>query len=285
MLESMTFRTMALVGLLGLGSSACFGQFETSEVLGTVTDTSQKPVARALVTLLNQDTGIAAKTTTDDSGSYDFFNVRVGRYTITVELAGFSKVSEQASVIETDTSEHSQVIGTQAIVELPLNGRHYASLALLATNVHVSPIGHFVFAQRHAARRRLQRQRHAQHLQQLPDGRRGQQLLRHQQPELFEPGGAALARRVGRVPRHHQQLQRGVRTRRRRRRQRGDAVGNQRQFHGTAYEFLRNTDLNAIGYIFGARPPNFVKPTLHRNQFGVTIGGPSSRTSCSSSGL
>ena len=40
------------------------------------------------------------------------------------------------------------------------------------------------------------------------------------------------------------------------------------------YEFLRNTDLNAIGYIFGARPATFVKPTLHRNQFGVTIGGP-----------
>ena len=41
-----------------------------------------------------------------------------------------------------------------------------------------------------------------------------------------------------------------------------------------AYEFLRNTDLNAIGYVFGARPATFQKPTLHRNQFGVTIGGP-----------
>ena len=46
------------------------------------------------------------------------------------------------------------------------------------------------------------------------------------------------------------------------------------QIHGTAYEFLRNTDLNAIGYIFGARPSTFVKPTFHRNQFGATIGGP-----------
>ena len=46
------------------------------------------------------------------------------------------------------------------------------------------------------------------------------------------------------------------------------------QFHGTAYEFLRNTDLNAIGYIFGVRPATFQKPTLHRNQFGATIGGP-----------
>ena len=46
------------------------------------------------------------------------------------------------------------------------------------------------------------------------------------------------------------------------------------QFHGTAYDFLRNTDLNAIGYIFGQRPATFQKPTLHRNQFGATVGGP-----------
>ena len=46
------------------------------------------------------------------------------------------------------------------------------------------------------------------------------------------------------------------------------------QFHGTAYDFLRNTKLNAIGYIFGQRPATFEKPTLQRNQFGGTIGGP-----------
>ena len=44
------------------------------------------------------------------------------------------------------------------------------------------------------------------------------------------------------------------------------------QFHGTAYEFLRNTDLNATGFLFS--PAVFVKPTLQRNQFGATIGGP-----------
>jgi hypothetical protein len=43
-------------------------------------------------------------------------------------------------------------------------------------------------------------------------------------------------------------------------------------FHGTAYEFLRNTDLNATGFLFS--PAVFVKPTLQRNQFGATIGGP-----------
>ena len=60
--------------------------------------------------------------------------LQVGSVTETVTVNG------TASVVETDTSEHSQVINTQEMVELPLNGRQYSSLALLATNVHVSPI-------------------------------------------------------------------------------------------------------------------------------------------------
>jgi hypothetical protein len=44
------------------------------------------------------------------------------------------------------------------------------------------------------------------------------------------------------------------------------------QFHGSVYEFVRNTSLNATGFLFS--PAVFVKPTLHRNQFGATIGGP-----------
>ncbi len=44
------------------------------------------------------------------------------------------------------------------------------------------------------------------------------------------------------------------------------------QFHGTAYEYLRNTSLNATGFLFS--PAVFVKPTLQRNQFGATIGAP-----------
>jgi hypothetical protein len=43
------------------------------------------------------------------------------------------------------------------------------------------------------------------------------------------------------------------------------------QFHGTLYEFLRNTDLNAVGYF---KPAGGVKPPLVRNQFGGTVGGP-----------
>ncbi len=43
------------------------------------------------------------------------------------------------------------------------------------------------------------------------------------------------------------------------------------QFHGTAWEFNRNTALNAIGFF---KPSSGVKPTMNRNQFGGVFGGP-----------
>src|SRR5271166_5769242 len=76
-----------------LFTTTLFAQFDTSEVLGTVRDPSGSPVPRATVTLSNQDTGVEVKTSTNDAGEYDFFNARVGRYTVTVEATGFSKAT------------------------------------------------------------------------------------------------------------------------------------------------------------------------------------------------
>lgn len=286
-----------------LAAASMFGQFETSEVLGTVHDGSQKAVANATVTLTNQDTGIAAKTNTDELGNYDFFNVKVGRYTITIEMTGFSKFSSadiavnvnarqrvdatlqvgvvtetvnvngQASVVETDTSEHSQVIGTQAIVELPLNGRTYSSLALLATNVHISPaavsFGPTGTPREGAFNVNGMRSTYNNFLMDGVDNNSYGPSNQNYSSQVVQPSPDALAEfrvitsnfsaEYGRV---------------------GGGVVNAvlrsgtNHIHGTAYEFLRNTDLNAIGYVFGARPATFVQPTFHRNQFGVTIGGP-----------
>ena len=111
-------------------------------------------------------------TSTDENGNFDFFNVKVGRYNLVVEHTGFSKatasdvvvnvgarqrvdfamqvgavtetveVSGTATALQTDSSEHGQVINSQAVVELPLlnAARNYSDLALLATNVHRSPL-------------------------------------------------------------------------------------------------------------------------------------------------
>jgi len=68
-----------------------YGQFESAEVLGTVHNTSDAMVSGATVTLTNLETGIQAQATTDSSGDYDFFNVKVCRYSLSVEKTGFTK--------------------------------------------------------------------------------------------------------------------------------------------------------------------------------------------------
>jgi hypothetical protein len=155
---------------MSMPAKSLFAQFETAEVLGTVRDSSGALVPGASVTLINVDTGIQSATITDEVGNYDFFSVKVGRYSISVEAGGFSKASvsdisanvnarqrvdvtlqvgqvsetvevvDAPAVLETDSSEHGQVIPLQAVSELPLNGRNYADLALLSTNTIKSPI-------------------------------------------------------------------------------------------------------------------------------------------------
>ena len=283
-------------------SSALFAQFDTAEVLGSVKDPGGNGVPKATVTLLNQGTSVESKATTDETGSYDLFNVKVGRYTVTVEATGFSKASATdidvqvgarqrvdlnlqignvsqsvdvtgaASLVETDNSQHGQVIGTAAIVELPLNGRHYADLALLATNVHVSPIA-ISFSPSDTPREGAfnvngMRSTYNNFLLDGLDNNSYGTSNQNYSSQVVQPSPDAVAEfavitsnfsaEYGRV---------------------GGGIVNAalrsgtNSFHGTLYEFLRNTDLNATGYVFGA-PTVFLKPPLHRNQFGVTIGGP-----------
>ena len=157
-----------LVSLLAVSSLRA--QLDTSEVLGTVHDASGGPVPSASVTLSNVDTGTEVKTTTNSAGEYNFFSVKIGRYTVTVEATGFSKatsnnievavgarqrvdmslqvgvvtesvqVNAAASALQTDSSQQSQVISSLAATELPLNGRDYADLALLSSNAIKSPM-------------------------------------------------------------------------------------------------------------------------------------------------
>jgi hypothetical protein len=292
-------RARTLLALACLFASGVGAQFDTAEVLGTVKDASGGDLRNAAVTLSNEDTGIVVKTSTDESGNYDFFNVKVGRYTITAELSGFNKfstsgvgvnvgarqrvdiilqigavtqsveVSGVAQVLQTDSSEHGQVINTQQIVELPLNGRNFSDLALLATNVHRSPLATAATPREGAFNANGLRSTYNNFLLDGLDNNAYSTSNQGFSNQVATPSPDAIVEfsvvtsnfsaEYGRV---------------------GGAVVNAvtrsgtNQFHGTAYDFLRNTKLNAIGYIFGQRPSTFQKPTLQRNQFGGTIGGP-----------
>lgn len=290
-------KAVLVFALVLVAATPVLAQFETAEVLGTVRDNSGSVIVNAAVTLINQDTGIQAKMTTDANGNYDFFNVKVGRYTVTAEAPGFSKFSTSdivvnvnarqrvditmqvgvvtevievkgaAATLQTDSSEHGQVIGTQQIVELPLNGRNYSDLALLTTNVHKSPIAMTTNTPREGAINvNGMRSTYNNFLLDGMDNNAYSTSNQGFSNQIARPSPDAVAEfkvitsnfsaEYGRV---------------------GGAVVNvvmrsgTNQLHGTVYEFLRNTSLNAVGFF---KPSTGVKPTLHRNQFGATIGGP-----------
>ena len=252
------------------------------------------------MTLTNQDTGIQLKTSTNDDGEYDFFNVKVGHYTLDFEHSGFSKTTTQdvsvevnarqrvdvtmqvgvvteavqvsgvASALETDSSEQSQVISSQAVTELPLNGRNYADLALLSANAMKSPMSD-AFAPGGTPREGAfnvngMRSTYNNFLLDGIDNNAYGTSNQGFSAQAVQPSPDAIAEFKLITSNYNAEYGRV-----------GGAVVNAvmrsgtNEFHGSAYEFLRNTDLNAGGFEF-AQP--YFKPPLQRNQFGASIGGP-----------
>jgi hypothetical protein len=276
-----------------------FAQFDTAEVLGTVRDSSGSVLAKATVTLLNQDTGIEAKTTSGDSGEYTFSNVKIGKYTVSAEAPGFStslakdvlvnvnarqrvdftlqlgsvnqsvEVKGAAALLETDSSERGQVVNSSQVVGLPLNGRAYSDLALLTTGVLRSPSATSGTPREGSFIVNGLRSTYNNYLLDGIDNNAYGTSNQGFANEVAQPSPDAVAE--FKVITNNYSAEYG--------RSGGATISvatrsGTNEFHGTAYEFLRNTDLNAVGYVFGQRPATFKKPTLQQNQFGATIGGP-----------
>lgn len=267
-------------------------QFESATVLGRVVDTSGGVVRGCAVSLKNLDTGVTAKTKTGESGDYQFLNVRAGRYQETAEATGFSasvtdsievtvnarqrvdivlrvgethrqvEVRDAATILETDSSDRGQVVGRQAVAELPLNGRASADLMLLAPGVRRSAIttressfninglrsafNNFVLDGVDNNAYGTSNQGYSNQVIQLsPDA---VEEFRVQTSNYSAEFGRAMGAVVNATMR---------------------SGGN--NIHGAAWEYLRNTKLNAVGFF---QPVGGVKPVLVQNQFGAATGGP-----------
>ncbi len=284
-----------IIGVL-LTASFASAQFGTAEVLGTIRDKSDQVLPSATVKLLNQDTGIESETQSDGTGNYTFTNVKIGMYTISAEATGFAKaeskditlnvnarqrvdlrleigtvsqtivVTNVATILQTDSSERGQVIQQRAIVELPLNGRAYSDLALLTTGVLKSPSsasreGSFIVN----GLRSVFNNYVLDGVDNNAYGTSNQGFAN----QVAQPSPDSVAE--FKVITNNYSAEYG--------RSGGGTIdvamkSGTNAFHGTAYDFVRNTSLNAIGYVFGARPATFKKPTLNQNQFGFTLGGP-----------
>ena len=287
----------ALLLLLSFCAIPASAQFESASVLGYVRDSSGAGVAHSSVTLTNQDTGIKQTVSTDESGRYEFSSVLIGRYRVAADSADFSRsetdvfqltvnarqradvevkagsvaetvnVSSAPTLLETETSSRGQVISAKQIEDLPLNGRSYADLALLTPGVRRSVLENQTTSSREASFN-VNGQRSAFN-NFLLDGLDNNNYGTSNQGfanENIPPSPDAIEE--FRIETDNYSAEYG--------RASGAVINatvrrGTNQFHGRAWDFNRNTAFNAIGPF---APFGGVKPSLVRNQFGGTFGGP-----------
>src|SRR5579872_5479370 len=166
----MVFRFFAAVVLASLTIMSASAQIATTtSLVGTVTDTSGQVISGAKVTAVERGTLDTYTAQTNDQGYYSIDFVRVGTYSISIERAGFQKVTKtgiqvdinqivrtdftltvgavtqsvtvqaEAAAIKTDDATVSEVLGTRAVAELPLNGRDPMMLAVTTPGVLLGP--------------------------------------------------------------------------------------------------------------------------------------------------
>ncbi len=279
-----------------------FAQFETASVLGYVRDSSGAVVPHASVTLTNEGTHTEMKLHAGDGGAFEFTDVKLGQYRVTAVAPGFDTsttepftvqvnarqrvdvalrvgasetvtVTGAASLLNTDDSERGQVIGTREVENLPLNGREYADLAALVPGVRRDSLENGTDTSRDASFN-VNGQR-SEFNNFLLDGLDNNAYGTSNQGfsnQAIPPSPDAISE--FRVETDNYSAEYG--------RSAGAVINvsirsGTDQFHGKAYDYIRNTVFNAIGPF--APPKNPLtgkpqKPTLIRNQFGGTFGGP-----------
>jgi len=155
-----------LFGMCGAGAlSRLAAQGATATILGTVTDSSGSAIPEAAVQVKNLGTGIAQSTTSDGQGRFRVSDLAVGDYEVQASKMGFSTVlhrgitltvgnqsvvdfslavgqqtqtitvEAQASQVETSNGAVGSLTDQAQVHELPLNGRNFEQLILLAPGV------------------------------------------------------------------------------------------------------------------------------------------------------
>ena len=263
---------------------------------GTIRDASGGVVPGAAIVLTNTKTGFTQTTTSNSTGNYSLVDIIPGDYTVSVSETGFAtqksapftlSVNQTATIsfdlkvgaaestvhvsatgveIETSTSELGTVVGTSEVNALPLNGRNFTELLLLGPGVSPAnssgnaggggignPLGTVVFPAVNGQNNRSNMF--------LLDGINNYGSIRDTyavQPTLDDIQEFKLQS-------HNDEAQFGQVL--------GGIVNvvtksGTNHYHGDAWEFIRNDDLDAANYFNPVRTP------LKQNQFGGAIGGP-----------
>jgi hypothetical protein len=291
-------RVLVLLFLLVAGVPRASAQFETASVVGTVRDQSGATVPGAKVTLTSTATSVALTRTTTADGTYEFVTVKGGIYLLTAEKGGFAlaltdnvqvqvgarlrvdmqmavgqltervEVTAISPLIETDSSQRSQVITGEQMRELALNGREYSALALLSTGVRQSALNKSNQGTPREGAFNVNGLRSTFN-NFLIDGVDNNAYGTSNQGfsnQVMQPPPDAVSE--FRVVTNNQSAEYG--------RAAGATVNvayrsGANRFTGGAWEFFRDTALNATTYF---KPADGSKPPLRRNQYGGVFGGP-----------
>jgi hypothetical protein len=277
--------------------NTAFAQFDSATVLGAIRDSSGASLPGVTVTLRNIDTGLSVTAQTDGDGNFQFTNVRIGNYRVSAEKQGFSTavaervnvtvnarqrvdltmqpgavtesvvITDAAQLLETDSSGRGQLVQREQIVNLPLNGRSSANLALLTPGVRESNQNAATGSGREAAFNVNGLRNTFNNF--LLDGVDNNAYGTSNQSfssQVVQSSPDAVAEFNVQTNTYSAEFGRS-----------GGAVINAsfrsgtNQFHGNLWEYHRNSALNATGFF---KPAGGVKPPLVRNQFGFTFGGP-----------
>jgi hypothetical protein len=274
--------------LLGLAHAPkALGQAEQGTFTGVITDHTGAVVSGVRVTARELATQTVSSTTTNKTGYYTLPYLKPGTYNITATALGFSteilsdvhltvnlstnvnltlevgavtqQVLVQANAIqlETDNSELGSTVSHQQILELPQLGRNAYTLDLLAPGVLPVGFGVAVGTETNGGMSSTSNV--------LLDG--GSQMNSSTGDITSAPPSDSVGEFkyvTNNFSAEYGMSGGGILT--------ASTVTGTNAFHGSVYEYLRNTILNANGWY-----PNFIKlprAVLHNNLYGFSIGGP-----------
>src|SRR5271154_2234141 len=290
--------------------SPLHAQYDNGSLVGTIRDATGAAVPGAVVTITNNATAVTAKATTNGDGDYELPSLRIGVYNISAKAPGFTdavannitisvggrqridlslrvggtettvEVTDVALQLETETSERGQVITNYQSEAFPLVTRNYSDLLGLIPGSRQAPTAATTSSINSLVRAgsyNVNGQRSMFNnflLDGLDNNAYGESNQGFDNQIIAVPPDSVAQFQV---VTDNESAEYG--------RSSGATINVASQsgtnrFHATAYEFIRNTDLNAAGFFkplivsnTGAPVP-FRKPTFNRNQFGVNFGGP-----------
>jgi len=301
---------LAVAFLMAFSAHSSFAQYDNGSLVGTIRDATGATVPNASVTITNTDTAATTQLKTNSMGDYEVPSLHVGIYKIAVSAPGFSEavadnitisvggrqridltlkvgsaqatveVSDIALQLETETSERGQTITNYESEALPLVSRNYSDLLGLipgsrqaptaATTSSISSLvragAYNVNGQRSMFNNFL--------LDGIDNNAYGESNQGFDNQIIAVPPDSVAQFQV---VTNNESAEYG--------RSSGATINVASQsgtnkFHGTIYEFIRNTDLNAAGFFkptliggTGITTP-FKKPVFNRNQYGINVGGP-----------